>query len=73
MYIVLEIQVNNGTVSSIVDSFSDRNQAESKYHQILTSASVSDVDKHSAVLIADNGVCIKHESYFHFEPETESE
>ena len=70
MYIVLEIQ-SSDIVSTIVNSYADRNQAESKYHQILTAAALSDVPKHSAVLLADNGVCIKNESYFHIEPEPE--
>ena len=72
MYIVMEIQSSN-TVATIVNSYADRNQAESKYHQILTAAALSEVPKHSAVLLADNGVSIKHESYFHIEPEPEPE
>ena len=72
MYIVLEIQSSDIT-ATIVNSYADRNQAESKYHQILTAAAISAVPKHSAVLLADNGVSIKHESYFHIEPEPEPE
>lgn len=64
MYIVLEIQTSN-TVATIVNSYEDRNQAESKYHQILTAAALSSVPKHSAVLMNDEGQTIKSETYIH--------
>ena len=64
MYIVLEIQTST-TVATIVNSYEDRNQAESKYHQILTAAALSSVPKHSAVLMNDEGQTIKDETYIH--------
>lgn len=64
MYIVVEIQTST-TVATIVDSYEDRNQAESKYHQILTAAALSSVPKHSAVLMNDVGQTIKNETYIH--------
>lgn len=64
MYIVLEIQTST-SVATIVDSYSDRNQAESKYHQILSAAALSSVPKHSAVLMDDVGETIKMDSYIH--------
>jgi hypothetical protein len=64
MFIVLEIQTST-TVATIVNSYEDRNQAESKYHQILTAAALSSVPKHSAVLMNDEGNRIKSECYIH--------
>jgi len=64
MYIVVEIQTSI-TVSTLVNSYEDRNQAESKYHQILTAAALSSVPKHSAVLMNDEGQTIKSETYIH--------
>lgn len=64
MYIVIEIQTSN-TVATLVNSYEDRNQAESKYHQILTAAALSSVPKHSAVLMNDEGQTIKDETYIH--------
>ena len=64
MYIVLEIQTST-TVATLVNSYEDRNQAESKYHQILTAAALSSVPKHSAVLMDDEGRTIKSETYIH--------
>lgn len=64
MYIVIEIQTSN-TVATLVNSYEDRNQAESKYHQILTAAALSSVPKHSAVLMNEIGQTIKNETYTH--------
>ena len=64
MYIVIEIQTST-TVATLVNSYEDRNQAESKYHQILTAAALSSVPKHSAVLMDDEGRTIKSETYIH--------
>ena len=64
MYIVIEIQTS-ATVATLVNSYDDRNQAESKYHQILTAAALSNVPKHSAVLMNDVGQTIKNETYIH--------
>ena len=64
MFIVMEIQTST-TVATIVNTYVDRNQAESKYHQILTAAALSAVPKHSAVLMTDEGEVLKVESYIH--------
>ena len=64
MYIVIEIQTS-ATVATLVNAYEDRNQAESKYHQILTAAALSSVPKHSAVLMNDVGQTIKNETYIH--------
>lgn len=72
MFIIMEIQTNE-QVATIVNSYSDRNQAESKYHQILTSAALSDVYKHGAVMLTEEGVRLKSECYIHEQPEPEEE
>ena len=71
MYFVLEIQINE-TGSILPFDFNNQAEAEAKYHQILSIAATSSVLKHSAVLMAENGVTIKQESYFH-EPASEEE
>ena len=65
MYIVIELQTNNGTVSPIVNSFDTINQAYQKYYQILSAAAVSSVDIHSAVILSDHGGVISAESFEH--------
>lgn len=64
MYIVVEIQTTS-TVATLVNAYEDRNQAESRYHQILSAAAVSALPKHSAVLMDDAGETIKRDSYEH--------
>lgn len=64
MFIVMEIQTTN-TVATLVNSYSDRLEAESKYHQILAAAAISDVPKHGAVLLNDEGQRINSECYIH--------
>ena len=71
MYIVIEIQTSD-TVATIVNAYEDRNTAEQKYHQILSAAAVSEVPKHGAVMLTDEGVRLKGECYIH-EEEGETE
>lgn len=64
MFIVLEIQKGD-QVATLVSSYEDRNSAESKYHTVLSAASISSVPVHSAILMTDEGAPIKYESYAH--------
>ena len=69
MYFVLEIQINE-TGSILPYAFDNLADAEAKYHSILAVAAKSEVPKHSAVLMAENGITLKQESYFHEVEET---
>lgn len=71
MYFVLEIQINGDTGSILPFSFNNREDAEAKYHSILAVAAKSTVPKHSAVLMAENGITMKQESCFHEEEPNE--
>lgn len=73
MYIILETQTNkDGTVSTLVTSYEDRNQAESKYHQVLMYASTSKLPLHTAFMLTDEGYTVKSECYVHEEKEDET-
>ena len=63
MYIVIELQTNNGEVTTLVNQYTDRREAESKFHQILQYAAQSSVDIHSAVMMDETGMGIRQESY----------
>lgn len=63
MYIVIELQNNNGTVSNIVTAYNTQAQAEEKYHEILKYAAVTTLTSHSAVILNDRGEMIRSESY----------
>ncbi len=66
MYIVIEIQTNDsGAIGTLVNSYADRNQAEQKYHAVLSAAAVSALPKHSAVMLDNDGVYVKGECYRH--------
>ena len=64
MFVVLEIQ-SSDKVATIINSYEDRNLAESKYHTILGAAAKSKVPIHSAVLMTDTGKTLKAEHYEH--------
>ena len=64
MFIVMEIQ-KGASVSTIVDIYETRNEAEQKYHTVLAYAAVSEVPQHSAVMLNDDGSYIKSETFEH--------
>ena len=64
MFLVMEIQKGN-TASNIVTSHETRNDAENKYHTILAYAAISDIPKHAAVMLSEDGDYIKHECFEH--------
>lgn len=66
MFFVIETQVNEtGAVN--VFTFTDRDNAESKYHEILMYAAKSQVRKHGAMLMTEDLFVIKSEMYNHGE------
>ena len=65
VYFVVETQVDNGVGTCIPLAFTDRDQAEAKYHQLLAVAAVSNVDKHGVILMNEDLFVIKKEVYVH--------
>ena len=63
MYIVIELQVNDGQLGTLTTTYTDRREAEAKFHQILMYASQSQNDIHSAVIMDETGMAIRQESY----------
>lgn len=72
MYIVIEIQTTD-KVATLTTSYEDRNQAEAKYHAVLSAAAVSAVPKHAAVMLTEEGTRLKSECYIHEQPEPEED
>ena len=64
-YLVIELQTTSGTTANIVTAYSDQNQAEAKFHQIMASAATSNVDTHSAVILNEMGAVVRSEYYKH--------
>lgn len=74
MYIVIELQTSNGVTSMLTYQFNDRDQAESKYHNVLSYAAVSTVEFHAVSIIDRLGTVIRNESYNHpVQPELNEE
>lgn len=56
IYTTIENQIRaDGSRGVLYDHYTDRAQAESKYHTILAAAAVSDVPYHEALLFDCNG------------------
>ena len=72
MFYVIEIQTTENTGAVIPFCFSDRNDAEQKYHQLLSVAAVSQVPYHGAMLFNQDGFVIKTEVYNHLETAAEA-
>ena len=83
-YYIIEIQqYANGEYGHIVhfaydaDAAKARLKAESKYHQVLAAAAVSELQSHSATLLTADGRCVMNQCYKHEiatpEPEPEPE
>lgn len=70
MFIVLEIQKNQGQVATLTYQYGDVLDAENKYHLILASASKSEVEVHTAMIITEYGFVLKQEHYEHTVPFT---
>jgi len=64
-YIVIEIQASDENVATLTNQYDTENEAESKFHTILASASLSSVPRHSAIILSDNGAMLKSECYYH--------
>lgn len=73
-YLVIEIQTNaDGTVGNLVYSYDDRNQAESKYHAVLSAAAISALPMHTCDLIQADGVLLARQCYVHEQEVVEGE
>ena len=83
-YYVIEIQkYTDGTFGHLVHWAADENadrarmKAESKYHEVLAAAAVSELPQHAAALLASDGAELMRQCYTHtvtaVEPEPEPE
>lgn len=74
MFFIIELQVNGESGANIVKTADTYEKAMSKYHTVLASAAVSEVEKHTCIVLDDEGRHMARECYEHIkEPEPESE
>lgn len=66
MFLVIELQTTkDGKLAYLVSTHQTRQEAESKYHLVLSSAAVSDLPSHGAVILDDHGLMYGNECYDH--------
>lgn len=70
MYLVMELQTNNGTTASIINQYESLALAEQQYYLILSSAAVSTVEIHAAMLLNCTGIVLKNDFYTHSKDNT---
>ena len=72
MFYIVEIQKQaDGTFAHLVQTAETRNEAESRYHGVLSFAAVSELPQHSAIVFSDEGFPVLHQCYKHGAGETE--
>jgi len=69
MYIVAEFQTSGDSTAILTYSYTESNLAEQKYHEILSSAAVSNVPLHAVSMLNEYGCVAKNEFYTHPEAE----
>lgn len=71
-YIVIELQTNaDGTVGNLVWSYTNQEQAESKFHAVLSAAAISTIPVHACSLLASDGRLLNRGCYEHGTAATE--
>lgn len=65
MYTVIELQTNGGTTALLTYQFADRDEAESKFHNILSYAAISTVEIHAVSILDPLGDVVKNDRYYH--------
>lgn len=66
MYLVLELQTNNGTTAVVpAVAYADLNKAYQKYYTALAAAAVSTVEVHTVMLFTEKGEMIRVEFFEH--------
>ncbi len=73
MFIVLEIQESAfGATPAVLTFISEtKNEALSKWHEILKFAAVSTLYRHTAIVLTTEGKTLARESYVHVTEESE--
>ena len=67
----MELQKNGDQLSNVVTTYDNIYDADNKYYTILASAAISNVDRHAATMLTDEGFCVKNQYYDHTIQEVE--
>lgn len=72
-YIVIELQTTGNNTANIVTAYDVKEQAESAYYAVLSTAAISSVPVHSVILITEEGYPLMNGHYTHEHPVVENE
>ena len=73
-YVIMEIQTaSDGSVATLTHQADTRLEAESIYHQMLAAAAISQLPKHAAILMTNEGFPVMHMYYGHVQAEPVTE
>ncbi len=65
LFVVVELQKNGDQMANIVTSHNTLADAQYKFHTVAASAAISSVEKHSIVLLNDDGFPIERATFEH--------
>ena len=66
MYIVIELQTNaDGSIGNFVWAYSTKEDAFAKYHAVLSTAAISALPVHAAVILDNHGLQIAAQAFEH--------
>jgi hypothetical protein len=65
LFIVIELQKNGEQLGNIVTSHTTLQEAQHKFHMVAAAAAISNVEKHSVVLLNDDGFTIERITFEH--------
>ena len=64
-YMVIELQKNGDVLSAITVSYNNRDEAYSRFHTMAAAAAISSVQKHSILLVNDDGFTLERATFVH--------
>ena len=65
LFIVIELQKNGNQMGNIVTAHETLQDAQHKFHTIAAAAAISNIEKHSVVLLNDDGFTIERITFEH--------
>ena len=65
LFIVIELQKNGNQMSNIVTAHETLQDAQHKFYTVAAAAAISNIEKHSVVLLNDDGFTIEKITFEH--------
>ena len=65
LFIVIELQKNGNQMSNIVTAHETLQDAQHKFYTVAAAAAISNIEKHSVVLLNDDGFTIERITFEH--------